>query len=216
MGWSGKHPVYTPKSFRIDDPTAALDFIEQQGFAIVTSQIDGDPVATHCPMHLIGGQETPTLFGHFAKANPHCKALAKNSTLLCIFAGPHTYISPQWYKTHPAVPTWNYTTVHITGTPTIIDDPETLKHHLLTLTRLHDKASPDTLNSLMPEKFMQGMVKGLVGFTLPVSNIQMQCKLSQNRSIEDQQSVITQLEQSTSSDSLAVADAMRRNLNSQV
>jgi transcriptional regulator len=29
-----------------------------------------------------------------------------------MFRGPHAYISPAWYATHPAVPTWNYIAVH--------------------------------------------------------------------------------------------------------
>jgi transcriptional regulator len=29
-----------------------------------------------------------------------------------MFRGPQAYISPAWYATHPAVPTWNYIAVH--------------------------------------------------------------------------------------------------------
>ncbi len=42
----------TVKSFRIKDTSAALDFVFKHGFTIVTSQIDGDPKTTHCPLDL--------------------------------------------------------------------------------------------------------------------------------------------------------------------
>jgi transcriptional regulator len=32
-----------------------------------------------------------------------------------IFQGPHAYVSPTWYASSPAVPTWNYSAVHVYG-----------------------------------------------------------------------------------------------------
>jgi transcriptional regulator len=39
-----------------------------------------------------------------------------------MFAGPHACISPSWYETGPAVPTWNYASVHAYGAVQRIDD----------------------------------------------------------------------------------------------
>lgn len=202
--------MYNPDHFRIDDNQAALRFIAQHSFAIVTSTLNGEPIATHCPMHVSGTGEPATLFGHFARVNPHCAALDGKTKLLCVFAGPHTYISPTWYKSSPAVPTWNYSTVHITGTAEVIEDPATFKEQLITMTRFHDATAP--VDTLMPEKYMRGMMRGIVGFQLRVAEIQMKCKLSQNRSEEDQRAVIEQLQAGTDSDSLSIARAMKANL----
>lgn len=40
---------------------------------------------------------------------------------IVIFNGPHTYISPTWYKTPHSVPTWNYITAHAHGAIKILD-----------------------------------------------------------------------------------------------
>ena len=204
--------MYSPKSFQVNDQTTALEFVDSNAFAIVTSNVNGEPVATHCPMHVMD-KTNLSLFGHFARANPHCAALDGNTKMLCIFAGPHTYVSPTWYKSATAVPTWNYTTVHIAGTATVIEDPAVLNENLLELTAMHDAAPISQLTeSLMPDKFMRGMIKGIVGFRLQITSIQMTCKLSQNRPYEDQLAVITQLENSTNSDAQAIAQAMKGNL----
>lgn len=204
--------MYNPISFRVDDQTAAVEFIRQHSFAIVTSTINDEPVATHCPLHFMRTENPAELFGHFARVNPHCAALDGETKILCIFAGPHTYISPTWYKSTPAVPTWNYATVHVSGTAEIINDTALFKQQLLALTQLHDANAP--IDSLMPDKYMRGMMRGITGFRLTVSSIQMKLKLSQNKSEEDQLAVIKQLQKSTDADALAIADAMKINLQS--
>jgi predicted FMN-binding regulatory protein PaiB len=41
---------------------------------------------------------------------------------LVAFHGPHGYVSPTWYETAPAVPTWNYGVVHAHGRPRANED----------------------------------------------------------------------------------------------
>ncbi|ELB7342903.1 TPA: FMN-binding negative transcriptional regulator [Klebsiella michiganensis] len=44
--------------------------------------------------------------------------------VLAIFQGPHSYVSPTWYQTAPAVPTWNYTSVHCYGNVSLLSVDE--------------------------------------------------------------------------------------------
>lgn len=42
---------------------------------------------------------------------------------MCVYQGPHSYISANWYVNDGLVPTWNYTTIHVFGRPKATDDP---------------------------------------------------------------------------------------------
>ena len=85
--------------------------------------------------------------------------------------GPHGYISPGWYDAKPAVPTWNFVTAHLYGTPELLSDDENL--------RVLD-ASSTTSRTPMPEpRRMSGTAetpptptaspRGTVGFRIRVT-----------------------------------------------
>ena len=109
--------MYIPKSFQVTDPEVLAAFIRAHSFATLVSAVDGTPFATHLPLLLDQG----TLLGHVARANPHWQAFDGQREALAIFHGPHAYISPTWYATGPAVPTWNYAAVHVYGAPRLIE-----------------------------------------------------------------------------------------------
>lgn len=44
--------------------------------------------------------------------------------MLAIFQGSHSYVSPTWYQTAPAVPPWNYTSVHCYGKVSLLSVDE--------------------------------------------------------------------------------------------
>ena len=72
--------------------------------------------------------------------------------MLAIFPGPHAYISPGWYEAGPAVPTWNYASVHAYGTARAIRDPEWLRDMLDRLSARHEarEAAPWRMRDLPP------------------------------------------------------------------
>src|SRR5580658_2787659 len=115
--------MYVPASFQVDDPVRLADFIQRYGFATFVTFEGGSPFASHLPM-LFRPEAGPhgTLVSHMARANPQWQHFAEGREALAIFHGPHSYISPAWYKTTPAVPTWNYAVVHAYGLPAIIED----------------------------------------------------------------------------------------------
>src|SRR5262245_45198 len=117
--------MYIPASFRVDDPDVLDAFVEQYSFATLVSVRDSSPFATHVP--LLIDRERRVLLGHFARANPHCDAIGSTFESLAIFNGPHAYISPSWYATAPAVPTWNYAAVHVYGRLSAISEERTSK-----------------------------------------------------------------------------------------
>src|SRR5580658_7964071 len=113
--------MYVPAHFSQTDSTRLFDFMEQNSFGLLVSQLGGEPFATHLPL-LLDRQAGPsgTLIGHVARANPHWQTTDRN--VLAIFSGPHAYISPSWYEADNVVPTWNYLAVHVYGRLEIEDD----------------------------------------------------------------------------------------------
>ena len=72
--------------------------------------------ANHIPFELDAARGAHgTLQGHVARANPLWTEAPNGADVLVIFRGHHGYISPSWYEAGPAVPTWNYASVHAYG-----------------------------------------------------------------------------------------------------
>jgi transcriptional regulator len=105
--------MYIPPAFRVEDFGKLTAFIQQHSFATVVTHDGSAPFASHLPMLFrpeIG--ERGTLVSHMARANPQWKHFTAGIEVLAVFHAPHTYISPSWYQSGPAVPTWNYAAVH--------------------------------------------------------------------------------------------------------
>ncbi|MHC5305664.1 FMN-binding negative transcriptional regulator [Bartonella sp. LJL80] len=195
--------MYTPPAFRIDDHAAMQDFITQVApFAILVSNGENGPVATHLPLFLDKGEGTlGTLYGHLAKANPHWKNAGPGQSL-AIFSGLDAYISPNWYATkqqnHKVVPTWNYDAVHAYGHLEIFDEPDALRQAVETLTNLHESGQdvPWRVGDA-PAAFIDAQLKGIIGIKLIIERLEGKTKMSQNRSLEDRQGVIKGLNASS-------------------
>lgn len=182
-------------------------------FATVVSVVNGTPFATHIPVSVELRDEMVFISGHVSKANEHVRAFAPESVApsLIIFAGPHAYVSPTAYEARESVPTWNYIAVHAVGvlqTVRFADTPHAMEAMLDTLIAQYDPAYADQWHDL-PEKFRDGMMRGVVGFEMAVQQLDGKYKLSQNRSAHDQASVETMLSSSKDESAHAVAEAMR-------
>ena len=128
------------------------------------------------------------LEAHLAAANPQCADIGGEA--LAVFSGPHAYISPGWYRTQPAVPTWDYAAVHVHGVLEPVTDREPMAAMLRELSRL----DPNGFDlDALPEKFRKAMLGGIRAFRLRSTRIEAQWKMSQNRGIADREGVIAAL-----------------------
>lgn len=202
--------MYIPKQFNLKDELEIRKIIDEHSFATLISQHDGAPFATHLPLYL--SDDHVYLYGHFARPNPQWKDI-NNQTVLAIFQGPHCYISPSWYETKDAVPTWNYVTVHITGEMELIDDEAELSASLNTLISKYESPSSSYSIEEVDSNYLSNLSKGVQGFKLKIKQIEATAKLSQNHSTERQISVIEHLEKRGKTDDLEIAKLMRNNLN---
>jgi transcriptional regulator len=166
--------------------------------------------ATHLPMVLHAEEgEHGTLRAHISKANLHGRSTNADVDALAIFAGPHHYITPNWYPTkhehHKTVPTWNYAVVHAYGPIDFIEDPAWLLTHLETLTNIHEATSPRPWKITdAPADYISGQARGIIGIELPIRTLEAKWKVSQNRNAADRHGVAEGLAELNNPESLAM------------
>jgi transcriptional regulator len=201
--------MYVPPSFARTDPAELFAFMEAYSFAVLASTRDGEPFATHLPLLLDrGGGPRGTLLGHMARANPQWHGL-DGRPVLAVFAGPHAYVSPAWYESADAVPTWNYVAVHATGTFRLVDDPDAVTEIVSATVETYERNRPAPWKLDASAEYVHKLVGGVVGFRIAVERLEGKWKLSQNQSAARRASVAAALESSADADGRAIARLMR-------
>ena len=183
--------MYTPRAFALEDLPQLQQLIQHTRLAQLVTVGEQGLQASHLPL-LLNPNEGPngTLYGHLAKANPQWRDLQNGSDALVIFAGAEAYISPSFYPAKAehgkVVPTWNYIAVHAYGKAEIFTDAERLLAVVSALTDRHEngRARPWAVSDA-PADYIDGMLKAIVGFALPMERLIGKRKLSQNRSSAD-------------------------------
>jgi len=203
--------VYLPPLFSETRTEVLLAHIERHDFGLLVTHGEAGMIASQIPFLAERRGDRLYLLGHLASANPQAAELAGECEALAIFAGPHAYISPGWYGAGPAVPTWNYATVHAYGAARAIDDPVWLHELVHRLSERHEAREPARRWQMqdLPENYMQMMLSGIVGFEIRVDRLEGKFKLSQNRPPADRPRIIAALEERADPDSRAVAQLMR-------
>ena len=200
--------VYLPPHFTETDETVLLTHIERYDFGLLITQRD-ELIASQVPFLAEQRDGKLYLLGHLARPNPQCAAL-DGGEALAIFTGPHAYISPSWYAAGPAVPTWNYASVHAYGGARAIADKDWLNDLLRRLSERHEAREPAPWRMQdQPAPFLDGMLGGIVGFEIAVSRLEGKFKLSQNRPATDRPRIVAALEARDDAESHGVARLMR-------
>ena len=195
--------MYVPKHFAVEDRDALDAVIRANPFGLLVGELEGSPFATHLPFLLDGDR----LLSHFARGNPHWKSIDGQTEMLAVFSGPHAYVSPRWYESEQAVPTWNYAAVHVYGAPRVIEGAGQVRE---LLDRLVVEYEGDAW-SLEGQKgdFTDRMSRGIVAFEMPIERIEGKFKLSQNRPDEDRRRVIAEFEKPGDGENEELARLMR-------
>lgn len=204
--------TYNPPRFQGKNKLEALEFMHVNSFATVISVFENNPMISQLPLTLQMNGDELFLIGHLAKQNPHASVISKSKATI-LFQGAHTYITPVWYAEND-VPTWNYSSVQVTGDVELIEDNEGLIECLKILTDDTEKKYPSGWDFFIPED-LQGptLTKSIVGFKIKVSDISFKQKLSQNRSAIDRKGILDGLAQRTDAQSQDVLVDMKRLYN---
>jgi transcriptional regulator len=201
--------VYIPEFNRQEDRAAILAFMRANPFAILISNADGVPFATHLPLLIDAAGDDIVVQGHMAKANAHWKSLKEGNESLVIFHGPHAYISPSSYEIRESVPTWNYAAIHVYGEPTLFSDEAGLTATLHRMINTFESSYMAQWTELS-EQYQSRMMKHIVGFDIKVKRVEAKFKLSQNRTKSEQARIIQCLDQNKDSNISGVAELMKQ------
>ena len=182
--------MYLPTHTAMDEHSQ-VQFIQRFPFAAL---IDDSLTCSQLPLLIEQRDDILFLCGHFARANPQWRSIS-GSRVLCLFQGPHAYISPSWYEQQPAVPTWNYASVQVHGILQLTEVEKTRSDLYTFLQRFE--------TSTIDEHFIERLLPGIVGFNIKVENIAGKNKLGQHRSEADQRGVAAGLRASGSEEALS-------------
>jgi transcriptional regulator len=183
--------MYVPAVNRVDDEAQIRAFVTARAAAtLVTVGPDGLPDATLLPVLWEGDQ----VVAHVARQNDHWRRIADGTPGLLAVTGDQAYVSPSWYASKAehgqVVPTWNYSAVHLRGTVTVHDDPEFLRGVVTRLTDRHEagRDEPWAVTDA-PARYIDGMLRAIVGVALRVTSVEAKSKWSQNRPAADRAGV---------------------------
>lgn len=188
--------MYIPRKFRFREDRDWLPDVEARPFATVVSVDTGNPIVTQIPIAILTTSLGRAAIGHVSKENPIWKAWGSGSKASkLIFTGANAYVSPMTYQDAVQVPTWNYTAVHLIGHPVPVhydEHPDDL-HNLMDA--LITRFEPDYLPVWkdIDETSQQKLLRGIVGFTMTIADVECVEKLSQNRTQRDAEAIAADL-----------------------
>jgi transcriptional regulator len=195
--------MYIPPVNRVEDWEEIVRFVASVRAAdLVTVNPDGLPIATLLPMVWEDAFENSDSYGrlvmHMARGNEQWKLIPPGTQGLAILHGAQAYISPSNYSNketdHKVVPTWNYQSVHMSGTVEISEDTELLRQIVTNLTAQHEspRADPWRADESDPHYF-ELQLKGIVAVILHVTKVEAKSKISQNKSHDERERIVEDL-----------------------
>jgi transcriptional regulator len=201
--------MYIPPDYKENDEQKLIAFMQAHNFALLVSCDNKTPVATHLPFIIEKREEKIFLISHMARANPQWQTF--NENLLVIFQGPHAYISPSHYEKQQNVPTWNYIAVHAYGKPKLIENSKDVFDLMERTINNFEKDFFAQWKNLSPE-YVNGMLKAIVAFEIEVKKLDGKFKLSQNKTKNEQQNIISSFEKSEDSVQRELAEEMKKKI----
>ena len=198
--------IYTPQHFEVTDSKRLEQLISSNPFATVVASQNNKPIITHIPIKL--DREKFLLEGHVAKANAISKLFGCCEEALFIFHGPHGYISPYWYKSHPNLPTWNYAVAHVYAKPEVIQDRSENQGMVMALAQAYEQ-DKDLKSDVELSSLFDKAIDGIISFRAKILRIEGKFKLSQNKTVEDADVLIEKLENSKNETDHALALLMK-------
>ncbi|SEB37729.1 negative transcriptional regulator, PaiB family [Paramicrobacterium humi] len=171
------NPVY-----ELTDPEVIARVIRENPWATIVSNASTGLVASHYPVLLEGEGDALSVVSHMGRPDEELHELGAHE-MLVIVQGPHGYVSPAWYEPGPAVPTWNFVTVHLSGVPEILSDDENMAVLERLVERSENRMSHPRLlhDSPAQSEYSRRLMRGTVGFRLRAEKLVAKVKMSQSR-----------------------------------
>lgn len=174
----------------MSDIRQVRQLVQEHPWATMVSYVPGrGVVASHYPMLLDepagreqAGDDEIVLVSHVGRPDEQLHELGAHECMI-IVSGPQGYVSPGWYGSSPAVPTWDFAVAHLYGTPEILTDSENLDV-LNRLVERFERPLPEPFlmrRTLENAEYAERIVHGTVGFRMRVSRIEAKNKMHQDK-----------------------------------
>jgi transcriptional regulator len=203
--------LYLPAHFNETRIDVLHALMRARPLATLVTSCDKGLIANHIPVETLT-EPAPlgSIRGHIARANPLWRDYREGTEAMAIFQGPDAYISPSLYpsktQTGEVVPTWDYAVVHATGAMRFINDAAWLRSFVGGLTAAHEASHPQPWKiGDAPGEYIDKMLRLIVGFEFSIVSLTGKWKVSQNRSLADQQGVVKGLQDASDADSQEIA-----------
>lgn len=198
---------HTP-GYLLTDPEEIKRLIRENPWATIVSAPASGIVASHYPVVLEEDAEGISIVSHVGRPDEKLHELGKHEVMV-IIQGAHGYISPGWYDKGDFVPTWNHVTAHLYGRPEILSDKENFRV-LGELVDHFEQRMPNPVSLDVDVQTAQRIAKGTVGIRIRITRFDARLKLSQNKSPEVVDRVISELENGEQYAHPELAREMRR------
>ena len=187
--------LYIPKAHLVEDRKLLQDLMDDHPFADLITPTPALRI-THLPVLLErAAGRFGVIHGHISRQNVQSHAFDGKQEAVVVFRGPQGYISPTWYQTGQAVPTWNFAVVHATGRLRPVTDPRVLHAFLARLIQKFETyQGTDYDFSKLPDSYINGMLQGIIGFQMEIELLEGKFKLGQERSEADRQGILENLQ----------------------
>jgi len=165
--------------FQWRDPDAIRAFVRERSFGTLIAGTPDGPRVAHVPVLFLDDNR---LGFHLALGNA-LTAHLDGADALFVAQGPDAYISPDWYGSDDQVPTWNYIAAELRGTVRREDD-DALLPLVDALSLEHERRlapKPEWTRDKMKPGLVESMTRGIVAFSLRLSDWQGTRKLGQNK-----------------------------------
>ena len=186
--------MYSPPQFEEKDEAVLRALIEAHPLGLLISASGSDMLANPVPFLVSVTDGVTRLRAHVSKANPQWRHIKDGASVLVVFQGADSYVTPSWYASKAehgkVVPTWNYAMVQARGTATVHEGADWLGPQVGELTDRHEAERPERWQvDDAPEAFIAAQLRGIVGIEISVSELKGKWKVSQNRPMADRQGV---------------------------
>jgi transcriptional regulator len=200
--------MYVNPHFAERELPVLQDIIEAVRFGVLVICSDG-PLAAHIPfvLHRDEGR-FGTLIAHVSARDPLARHLDGEHEALAIFSAPRAYISPRWCPSG-GLPTYNFLAVHAYGRPRRLENPDVVLGHLSELVDVHEERYPPPWSlAAVAEDYVAERLPHITAFSFEINELQGKRKLSQNRTPQDRDGIISGLRERGGDNDLSIAEVM--------
>jgi transcriptional regulator len=200
--------MYNLPHYKEPNEKLIIEFVKQHPFAMLMGvDAANKPIATQVPVFIDERNGQLFLTGHIMRKTDHHNAFEHNPNVLAVFTGAHTYVSASWYANQQTASTWNYRSVHARGLIRFFNDEEL--YEVLKRTTHHFENNPHSPSHVekLPQDYVHGLMKGIVGFEVEVKELNHVFKLSQDRNEKSYNNIVDELKKK-GNDAKEIAELM--------